>query len=335
MLDEAPTLARGGRSGLRGLRGAAVVSVGASLPARVVANAEIAARIGKDEEWIYARTGIRERRHAEPHERLADHATAAARVALDRAGIDPAELDLVLVGTMTADELMPNAAPLVAHALGAERAGAADIGAACTAFLSALALGVAQIEAGRAEHVLVVGADFISRIVDHHSKATAMLFADGAGAVVLAPVPGGGRIAPVLLRADGSQADVLRAGRDERIVEMDGHETFKHAVNRMSEITLEAVAAADLELGEVDLFVYHQANGRILKAVAERLGLDEARVVDCIERTGNMSAATLPHALAVAHDDGRLRDGARVLLSAFGGGFTWGGAVVEWGRGDG
>lgn len=318
-----------------GLRGAAVLSVGGSLPARVVTNEQVAARIGKTDEWIYTRTGIRERRHAEPHERLADHAAAAGRIALERAGVDAADLDLVLVGTMTADELMPNAAPLVAHALGATRAGAMDVGAACTAFLSALALGVAQIEAGRADHVLVVGADFISRITDHGSKATAMLFADGAGAVVLAPSAGRGRVAPILLRADGASADVLRAGRDERIVEMDGHETFKHAVTRMSEITLEAVEAAGLTLAEIDLFVYHQANGRILKAVAERLEVDEARVVDCIERTGNMSAGTVPYALASAYEDGRLRDGARVLMSAFGGGFTWGGGVVEWGRGDG
>ena len=319
------------------LRGAALLSVGSSLPEGVVTNAEIAERIGKSDDWIYTRTGIRERRHAASGERLADHAVAAARSALERAGVAAAELDLIVVGTLTPDEPMPNPAASVAHALGADRAGAIDVNAACTGFLSALALAAGSVEAGRAERVLVIGADFISRITDHDSKQTAMLFADGAGAVVLAATPAeAGRIGPILLRADSSAPEVLFLSREGgATIEMDGHETFKHAVARMAEVTRETLAAAGLTLGDVDLFVYHQANGRILKAVAERLELDEARVVDCIELTGNMSAATLPYALDVAHADGRLRDGSRVLLSAFGGGFTWGGGLIEWGRGDG
>ena len=185
--------------------------------------------------------------------------------------------------------------------------------------------------------MLVVGADFVSRITDHDSKQTAMLFADGAGAVVLgATPPGTGRIGPIRLRADASVPEHLFLGREGgATIEMDGHETFKHAVTRMSEVTREVVAAAGLTLDEIDVFVYHQANGRIISAVGERLELPAERVVDCIERTGNMSAATIPYALATVEADGRLRDGARVLLSAFGGGFTWGGGVVEWGRGDG
>jgi len=319
------------------LRGAAVLSVGASLPAGVVTNATIAERIGKTDEWIYTRTGIRERRHAAPDELLVDHAVAAAVGALERAGVTAAALDLIVVGTLTPDLPMPNTAAMVAHALGADRAGAVDLNAACNGFLSALALAAGSIEAGRAEHALVVGADFISRIIDHESKQTAMLFADGAGAVVLAATPAGaGRVGPILLRADASEPSALMLARASgSTIEMDGHATFKHAVARMAEITREAVAEAGLTLEEIDLFVYHQANGRILKAVGERLALDEARVVDCIELTGNMSAATLPYALDVARADGRLRDGARVLLSAFGGGFTWGGGVIEWGRGDG
>lgn len=318
------------------LHGAAVLSVGASLPRRSVTNGEVAVRIGKDDEWIHSRTGIRERRHAEPDERLTDVAAAASRDALERAGVAAADLDLVVVGTLTGDERMPNAAAMLAQQLGAPRAAAIEVNAACTGFLTALSIGAAHVEAGRAERVLVVGADFISRITDHDSKQTAMLFADGAGAVVLgATRPGAGRVGPILLRADASSPEYLflaRAGGST--IEMDGHETFKHAVNRMAEVTQEVLAAAGLTLAEIDLFVYHQANGRILKAVAERLELDEARVVDCIERTGNMSAATVPYALDAARADGRLRDGARVLLSAFGGGFTWGGAVVEWGPSD-
>jgi 3-oxoacyl-[acyl-carrier-protein] synthase-3 len=317
--------------------GAALLGVGASLPGTVVANAEVAERIGKTDDWIHTRTGIRERRHARPDERLADHAAAAARVALERAGVEPVQLDLVIAGTLTPDEPMPNAAATVAHALGAQRAGAVDVNAACNGFLSAFALAVGQVESGRARHVLALGADFLSRVTDLDSKQTGMLFADGAGAAVVGAVaPGRGRIGPILLRSDASAPEALRLRRKPgATIEMDGHETFKHAVARMSEVTLEALAAAGMSLGEIDLFVYHQANGRILRAVAERLGLDEARVVDCIERIGNMSAATLPYALDVAQADGRLHDGARVLLSAFGGGFTWGAAVVEWGRGDG
>ncbi|HKG39061.1 MAG TPA: beta-ketoacyl-ACP synthase 3 [Conexibacter sp.] len=320
-----------------GLRGAAILSVGASLPARSVTNDEVAARIGKTDDWIYTRTGIRERRHAQPDERLTDVAAAASREALERAGVAAADLDLVVVGTLTGDERMPNAAAAVAHELGAHGAGAIEVNAACTGFLTALSTATAQIEAGRAECVLVVGADFVSRITDPSSKQTAMLFADGAGAVVLGPAAAGtGRVGPVLLRHDASSPEFLYLSREGgSTIEMDGHATFKHAVNRIAEVTLEVLDAASLTLADVDLFVYHQANSRILKAVGERLELDEARVIDCIELTGNMSAASVPYALAVAHDDGRLADGARVLLAAFGGGFTWGGAIIDWGRGDG
>jgi 3-oxoacyl-[acyl-carrier-protein] synthase III len=330
-----PEAARAALVGSSVRRGAAILSVGTSLPETVVSNDEIAARIDKTDEWIYTRTGIRARRHARADERLVDHAAAASRVALERAGVSAADLDLVVVGTMTPDEPMPTTAVTLASALGAERAGAIELNAACTGFLSALALAAGQVEAGRAERALVVGADFISRITDPDSKATAMLFADGAGAVVLgATPPDAGRIGPILLRAQAAP-DVLYLGREaDARIEMDGHETFKIAVNRMVEVTGQAIAAAGLGLADIDLFVYHQANGRIIKAVGERLELDEARVVDCIEQIGNMSAATIPYALHVAEQDGRLRDGARVLLSAFGGGFTWGGGVIEWGAPD-
>ncbi|MBB4664115.1 beta-ketoacyl-ACP synthase 3 [Conexibacter arvalis] len=336
MPEQAPTAA-GMRAPSPALsRGAAIRSVAAVLPETVVHNDAVAARIGKSDDWIYTRTGIRERRVARDDERLADFATEAGRIALERAGVAGPELDLVLVATMTQDEITPNTAPLVAHALGAERAGAIDVGAACTSFLSALALAAAQVESGRVDRVLVVGADFISRITDHDSKATAMLFADGAGAVVVTPADPAdadevGSIGPILLHADGAEPEILYATRERGTIEMDGHETFKHAVNRMAAVTREAVAAAGLELGDIELFAYHQANGRIVRAVGERLALDPARVVDCIEKTGNMSAASIPFALDAARRDGRLRPGARVLLSAFGAGFTWGGGVIQWG----
>ena len=311
--------------------GAAIASVGVSLPATVVTSAEVAARLGVEDGWIERRTGIRTRRIAEPEERLATHSAVAAERALRAAGVKASDIDLVLVATTTADELLPNAAPLVAHALGATHAGAFDVGAACTGFLSALAIGCGQIEARRARLVLVIGADFMSRITDPEDRSTAAVFADGAGAVVLGAVAEPGRIGPIVLGADGGGADSIFVERAESVVRMRGHETFREAVARLSVATLQAVRAAGRRLEDIDLFVYHQANGRILSAVGERLGLPAHRVVDCIAEYGNTSAATLPLALAYSEREGRLRVGDHVVLGAFGAGFTWGATVVEWG----
>jgi 3-oxoacyl-[acyl-carrier-protein] synthase-3 len=297
----------------------------------VVRNDVIAARLGVSEEWIERRTGIRARHIAEPAERLTAHAARAGERALARAGVAAEDLDLVLVATTTADELLPNAAPLVAHAIGAHRAGAFDIGAACTGFLSALAVGTGQIEAGRAAAVLVVGADFMSRITDPADRATAAVFADGAGAVVMLASDKPGGVGPVVLGSDGSGGENIVAERTTGTIRMEGHETFRAAVAGLSLATSEAADAAGVTLEDVDLFVYHQANGRILQAVAERLGLSSERVVDCIGSYGNTSAATLPLALSFSEQEGRLKAGDRVLLGAFGAGFTWGASVIEWG----
>jgi 3-oxoacyl-[acyl-carrier-protein] synthase-3 len=319
---------------------AAILSVATELPPDRVTSAELAERLEVTEEWIISRTGIRERRRARPDERLSDYATRAGARALEAAGVDAANLDLVIVATLSQDELTPNTAPIVAHNLGATRAGAFDVGAACTAFLAALAQGCANIESGRAQHVLVIGADFVTRLVDYSDKRSAPLFADAAGAVVLGPSDdrhGGdgdrGAIGPIVLGADGSHAETLFATIAERKVRMDGPEVFRHAVARMSEVTLDAVARAGLTLADIDLFVFHQANARITRALGERLGLDPDRVVECIETIGNASAATLPVGLATAQADGRLPPGANVVLAAFGAGFTWGGGVVRWGGG--
>ncbi len=205
------------------------------------------------------------------------------------------------------------------------------MGAACTGFLSGLSLGAAQIESGRAERVLLIGADFVTRITDYDDRRSAPLFADAAGAAVLGAANGSGWIGPIVLGADGSHAGTIIATHAERKLRIDGPEVYRNAVARMGEVTLEAVARAELSLDEIDLFVYHQANARITRALGERLGLEPERVVDCIETLGNASAATLPVALVSALDDGRLKPGVRVLLSAFGAGFTWGGGVIEWG----
>jgi 3-oxoacyl-[acyl-carrier-protein] synthase-3 len=313
--------------------GARIESVAVELPQRRQTSAELAAELGIEEGWILSRTGIRERRRARTDERLSDHAARAGASALEAAGVPAERLDLVIVATLTQDELTPNTAPLVAHALGATQAGAFDVGAACTGFLTGLAMAAGQIESGRAEHVLLVGADFVTRITDYADRRTAPLFADASGAVVLGPAApdAHGWVGPIVLGADGAHGQTLCAAHHDRKIRMDGPEVFRHAVNRMGEATLAAVAAAGLSLDEIDLFVPHQANARITRALGERLGLDPGRVVDCIETLGNASAATLPVALHHAREAGRLQPAARLLFTAFGAGFTWGAGVVEWG----
>jgi 3-oxoacyl-[acyl-carrier-protein] synthase-3 len=310
--------------------GAAIRGVARAVPARLVSNAEIAARLGVEEHWISKRTGTRERPWAQPGERMSEFAAQAGRDALARAGIDAHDLDLVVVATSTADEITPNAAPLVAGLIGADRAGAFDIGSACTGWLAGLSMACGQIESGRAAHALVVGADFLSRFLDLSDRDTTPLFADGAGAAVLAPATDGdGKIGPVVLHSNPEGAELIRLERSGRI-RMRGQETFRAAVESLASVTTQALDAAGLERDEVDLFVYHQANSRIIQAVGRRLELPDERVVDYVGRFANSSTATLPIALSVAQEEGRLHTGDRVLLAAFGGGFTWGATVVEW-----
>jgi 3-oxoacyl-[acyl-carrier-protein] synthase-3 len=311
------------------LRTARVVGLGHKLPDRVVPNGPIAERIGVDSDWIMRRTGIRERRYAAPDERTSDLALAAARRALQDAGLKPADVDLVLVATMTPDELTPNTAPLVADALGLQ-VGAFDVGAACTGWLSALATGAAQVETGRSDTVLVIGAETLSRVTNMDDKRTASLFGDGAGAVVLSP-EGEGAIGPILLASDGSMGETITATHTERLLIMDGHTTFNKAVKVLADSTQEACERAGVTLDDIDMFVYHQANGRILRAVAEKLELPDERVADYVGETGNTSAASIPLTLSLLREDGRLRPGQRLLLSAVGAGFTWGAGIIEWG----
>jgi 3-oxoacyl-[acyl-carrier-protein] synthase III len=305
--------------------------VALAVPDRRVTNREIAQHVGVDEDWISKRTGTASRPWAQDGERLSDFAARAGALALERAGLDAAELDLVLVATSTADEITPNAAPLVAGQLGAERAGALDLGSACTGWLAGLSLAAGQIESGRARHALVIGADFLSRFLDFSDRDTATLFADGAGAAVLSPASEtGGWIGTVVLHADSTGAEWIKLERGGRI-SMQGQETFRAAVSCLASVTQEALSAAGTQLDNVDLFVYHQANSRIIRAVGQRLGLERSRVLDYVDRFANSSTATLPIALAVAEQEGRLAPGSRVLLASFGGGFTWGATVITWG----
>jgi 3-oxoacyl-[acyl-carrier-protein] synthase-3 len=292
--------------------GAGIVGIGTALPERIVENAEVTPMIGVSDDWIVKRTGIRARHYASPRAHLADLASDAGRAALLDAGVDGADIDLVLVASCSQDSVMPNA------------------GSACTGFISALATARGMLLSGATRHALVIGAEIMSRHVDPTDRNTAALFGDGAGAVVCS-AGAAGAIGPVVLGSDGAHAALIVADRDTQLLAMDGHETFKQAVRRLGEGTLAACEQAGLALGDIDLFVYHQANRRILQTLSERLEIPPTKVVDAISEFGNTSAASVPLALAQARADGTLRDGMRVVLAAAGAGFTWGATVIEWG----
>ena len=329
-MRSAPLAERVARTG-RPARTAGILGLGHHLPETIVSNLPIAERLGIDESWIVKRTGIKHRRHAMPSERLSDLATEAGHNAVADAGVDPTALDAVLVATTSADEITPNAAPYVATALGAEHANAFDVGAACTAFVTAMSAGAALIESGRAETVLVIGADALSRFTDFDDKRSAALFGDGAGAIVLGAQEDGDGVGQFVFGSDATLAEAIIARREDPYLRMDGHTTFNAATGALERSTREAVELAGLELDDVDLFVYHQANARITRSVSEHLELPSERVADYIAETGNTSAASIPLALTFAREEDRLHPGDTVLMAAVGAGFTWGATVVEWG----
>jgi 3-oxoacyl-[acyl-carrier-protein] synthase-3 len=315
----------------RELRGAAIAGLGIAVPVEAVPNAPIAAHLGVDERWIVERTGITERRISGPDETVAALSREAGRRALAAAEVEASELDMVLVATMSHERVMPSAAALVAGELGAQQAAAIDLNVACSGFVSGLVLAAGQLESGRADAILVVGADVLSPLTDPDDRRTAALFGDAAGAAVVTGSSAPSRIGPAAVGSDGLRSELITAERDELVIRMNGHDTFRQAVDRLAESTVAACEGAGLGLDEIDLFAYHQANARILAAVGERLGLDPDRVVNCIDRYGNTSAATIPLALADASERDMLADGDRVLMAAFGGGLTWAATVVEWG----
>ena len=310
-------------------RVAGIAGLGRALPQTVVENAPIAERIGVDPDWITKRTGISERRRSSDSEGLSQLAVAAGARALDAAGLDAAELDAVLVATSSADDIVPQAAPHVASVLGADRAMAWDVGLACTGFLAGLQQSAALIESDRASTVLLIGADVLTRYTDHDDRQTAGLFGDGAAAAVLTP-GGEASIGPVVLGAD-DQRDVLFIDRTDNVVRMEGKLVYQQAIDAMERSCRELLQRAGLDIDDVDLVIAHQANGRIINAVRERFGLEPERVADYIAGLGNTSAASIPLALSLAEDDGRLPRYGRVLLTAFGAGFSWGAALLTYG----
>jgi 3-oxoacyl-[acyl-carrier-protein] synthase-3 len=306
-------------------RTAGIAGVGMALPARRVPSTDVEAHLGLEAGWIERRTGIVARRHADPGETVATLSAEAAERALAAAGVDGADVDLVLVATATNEVQLPNVAPLVARAIGTT-GGAMDLGAACAGFVSGLALATSMIETGRADTVLLVGAEVLSRWLDHDDRRTAPIFGDGAGAAVL--TAGAGSVGPVALRCAPEHAELLIAGPDFGPIVMEGHETFVAAVTLLTEVTGRALSAAGLGVDDVDLFVYHQANARILRVIAKNLGIDDDRLVDALSEFGNTSAASVPIGLAVAHAAGRLGPGQRVLLGGVGAGFNAAATVV-------
>jgi 3-oxoacyl-[acyl-carrier-protein] synthase III len=307
-----------------------ILAAGMALPRLRVTSAEVAERLGVEERWIVSRTGVAERRRAEA-ETVTDLATAAARDALDGAGVAPAEVDLLLVATMTPDRATPDTAPLVAHRLGVGACATADVRAACSGFLTALTLASAHLQCGGARVAVVVGCEAMSRIIDRDDRATAALFGDGAGAVVLRGRPGTALLRGAVLDSDGSGGPLI-ATNDDGLVRMQGPETFKRAVTELAAATRSTCRRAGVELDDVDVFAFHQANGRILEALSERLQLPADRVLNYIERFGNTSSASIPIALAAASRAGRLHAGQLVLLACFGAGLTWGAGIVQWGE---
>lgn len=327
-------------------RTAAIVGLGTAAGERVLLNEDLERMVDTSDEWIVSRTGIRERRITEATTATSDLACAASLEALAEAKVRPEDLDCIIVATVTPDMPFPSTACLLQARLGAHRAAAFDIGAACAGFIYALGIAARFIEGGAYESVLVVGGETLSKITDYTDRSTCVLFGDGAGAAVLRPSEQGFGVLATTLGADGRGADLLKlpAGGsrlpashetiDRRLhyIQMNGSEVFKFAVRIMGDACLEALAACGLGKEDVDVFVPHQANWRIIDAAARRLGVPEERVVVNIDRYGNMSSASVPVALAQAVRAGRVRPGDIVVLVAFGAGLTWGATVLRWGH---
>ena len=321
-----------------------ITGTGSYLPGKILTNADLEKMVDTDDEWIVTRTGIRERHIAADGEATSDLAFHAAVEALDAAGLDPAEIDLVIVATTTPDYPFPSTAALLQARLGADKAAAFDIQAVCTGFIYALSTADQFIRSGMYSKILVVGAEVLSRLIDWTDRTTCILFGDGAGAVVLEADESERGIISSHLHADGSQYDLLYvpgggsreplsgelldSGR--QFISMKGNEVFRVAVNALEGTVLEALEVNNLKPQDIDLLVPHQANIRIINATGKKLGLSNDKVMITVDRHGNTSSASIPLALCEAVKENRVKDGSLLLLEAFGGGFSWGSVLLRW-----
>jgi 3-oxoacyl-[acyl-carrier-protein] synthase-3 len=304
--------------------------VGTALPENLIGNDWFEQRLDTDDAWIVRRTGIRTRRWLDAGAPLAPLAAEATLAALADAGRTSDEVDHLIVTTITPDRLTPGLAVDVARLIGAHGCPAVDLNAACAGFLYALDQAAALVETGRARVVVVCGAEALSRLTDTEDRGTAVLFGDGAGAVVVAAGELDRGCARFVLGSDPEHSDLLYAEVGEHLLRMEGREVYRHAVARMVESTAQALKEAGLTVDDLDLFVAHQANSRIIEAAAAELGLPREKLAINVDRVANTSSASIPLALAQAEADGLLKPGATVALSAFGAGFVWGAGVVSW-----
>lgn len=324
----------------------AITGWGMYVPERVLTNADLEKMVDTSDEWIRTRTGIRERHIAGPDDRSSTMGAAAARQALERAGVRPEDVDLIVVGTSSPDSPMPSTACIIQTLIGAKRAAPFDVQAVCSGFVYSLVVGTQFIRSGASKTVLVIGTDMLTRYIDYTDRNTCILFGDGAGAVVLQATEQEAGVLAFDMGAILNTAELLHvpaAGKhalvadaippDSQYMSMEGKEVFKYAVRAMGDSSLKVLAEAGLSVDQVDLLIPHQANLRMIDAVAKRLELPMERAVINIDRYGNTSAATIPIAICEADAAGRLHDGDYVLMTACGGGLTWGSVVVRWGRG--
>ena len=324
--------ANGRRIGITGL--------GVHVPEQVFTNKDLEQYVDTTDEWIVERTGIRERRFATKEEALTDIAAPAAIAAMANAGADPASFDLIVVATVTPDMMFPTSAALLADSLGMPDAAAYDLLAGCTGFMYAVAQAYSMVSSGLSKRALVVGGDVLSKILDWHDRSTLVLFGDGAGAVVVEPVEEGGFLG-FELGADGGGGENLwlpgsgsRYFEDgDKLVKMNGREVFKFATRVMVSSAQKVLDECGLTVDDIDVYVPHQANKRIIDHAAGKLGIPEEKVVVNVDRYGNTSSGSIPLALADAAADGRLREGELVLMTGMGAGLTWGSALIEWNQG--
>ena len=330
---------------LNAMRHVRIAGTGSYLPEKRLTNSDLERLVATNNEWIVQRTGIHERRVAAPHEAASDLGYEAAKRAIDSAGLVPADIDQIIVATVTPDTTFPATACLLQHRLGCRQIPAFDLAAACSGFIYGLAVGRTAIAAGTMDHILVVGAEVITRITDYTDRGTCILFGDGAGAVVLSPAP---EEEPGIIdthcAADGSGADlmVLPAGGsrrpashesvDERLhyVKLEGRTVFKKAVGKIIDLVDESLTRCHLTRDDIDLIIPHQMNARIIEAAAARLELPMSKIYMNLDRYGNTSAATIPIAVDEAVRGGRLKKGDLAVLVAFGGGMTWASALIRW-----